>query len=599
MNYDAISIKQRIIDRLKSNYNWGEILEYSANSYFISAISEELAELARYDTYLTYENKWDLARNISSLSSQCNALSYTPSRKKAARGLLRISSSETFDAKNAKTIIIPKGTSFTDGKNKFVSVQNESLLPSQNYIDIEIVQGIQRSYTVYAKGINYESFKITNSNINNDYLEVYVNDELWTKETNIQLATEDSVLRVSNENDKIYTVKNEYDFSGIKINFGNNIYGKKLFRNDEVYITYIETLGILGNTSQKNVITTVENTIYDIDGAQVQIYCKNTTFIDGGRNEETISEIKLNAPRSFQSGKRAVTKSDYISLLEENQYIEKSIVWGEYEYLYENGYNVSDTTNFIPLLENKVFLSAFTPSGNNLSTFEKEDIVSYLNNYKSPTDIINFIDVDFIYLQFEVDAYVRDRSYSLTTVKNNIIENLSSEYNLFNMDFAANIYESDYKGFIDDIEGVSYHNSTILLYSYFDFTQVRSSNIATSIFPLLPYDASNTTLTGIKLYIREGNPEEWIDEEWTYIGRDDGDGNIISDNSDYTISGSYISYLTGEGNLNLVLISDPTKTFLNYTLKVLYKIEDENYETKSKNQIFSYDSANVTISYVN
>jgi hypothetical protein len=599
MTFDFQSIKERVIQYLKSKYAWADMFDFSANSYFIDAFCNEIAEQARFNTYLTTETKWDLARNISSLASQCNPLSYKPQRKKAAKGTLRISYSETFDSKYTKTILIPKGTSFTNGSIKFVCTQNESLLATQNYTDIEVIQGIQKSVTLYSKGLNFEKVTISNSNINYENLEVYVNGELWESQNNILTYESNGLYRVSSSSDKIYVVKNNYDFSGISITFGNNIYGKKLFRNDEIKIYYIETLGLNGNIVQKNVITTIEDTIYDVDAAQVQIYCKNTSFIDGGRDEETLNEIRLNAPRVFQSGLRAVTKEDYEALLNQNQYIEKNITWGEFEYLYENGYNVSDTTNFIPLLENKVFISALTPSGNNLNEFEKENIVAYLNDYKSPTDIINFIDVEFIYLQFEIDAYVSNRSYSLTTVKNNISSSLSTEYNLFNMEFAQNIYESDYKGFIDNIEGVGYHDSKILLYNYFYFTQVRSADIGCSLFPLIPYSSSNNILTGIKIYIRQGNPEEWIDSTWTYIARDDGNGNIISDNALYTISGSYIGYTTGIGNLNLVLASDPSKSFLDYTIKVLYAIEDKNYITKKKNQIFAYDDSNINIAYTN
>ena len=113
MNFDVDSIKARMLTNLRSKTSWASVLFFSTNMRLIEIVAEALAELARYDEYLTREAKWELAQNKSSLIAQATKLDYFPHRKVGATGSLRISASATFNATPAKNITIPRWTTFS------------------------------------------------------------------------------------------------------------------------------------------------------------------------------------------------------------------------------------------------------------------------------------------------------------------------------------------------------------------------------------------------------------------------------------------------------------------------------------------------------
>ncbi|KKM77099.1 hypothetical protein LCGC14_1373470 [marine sediment metagenome] len=573
MDFDVTSIKNRIIGYLQSTVSWATILLFGTNTRLIDAVTEEVHNLAKYDEYLTRETKWTLAQNKTSLIVQSDILRYKPHRKIGAIGTIKVSSSSTFDSIYALNIPVPKYTVFSNDDDIKVSTTiGENLLASESYRELAVVQGTPKTATFIANGDNYETFTISNDSFASAYYEIYVNDVLWTEVND---------LRSSSSIDTDYEFNNLLDFTGIKIKMGNDIFGKKLANGDVILIKYIETLGIEGNVLSTGIITTVESTITDIDDEKVELYCTNTVRIDGGLGVEALEDIRTDAPTIFQAGNRASAKEDYKIIAKQHEYVYKITCWGVYEYNLDNNL---DLWTFLDNEENVVNLSAITSGGLNLTDAQKSVVITYLNNFKSPTDIVQFTDVEFIYMIFNVQTFVLDRSNPLSTVKAAILANLLTEYDYTTMDFEINVYETNWKSFIEDIIGVDHHTSYIEIYGLYTFESAYQSSFALSLFPV--------TESTIKIYISTD------EETYTLIGTDDGLGEFTEE-SGYDLVGSTINYETGA--ILLIVGSGLDETYTDYTIKVIYRIDDDDLEFNKRYQYFRIANSaeqNITIEYI-
>lgn len=581
MDFDTDSIRNRMITNLRSKASWANILFFSTNQRLIDIVSEDINNLAHYDEYLTRETKWTFAQNLSSLIYQQKYLGYDSHRIIGAKGNIRISSDSGFASPPTKTIEIPKYSIFTndDATIKVTTIQNESLLTINNYIDVEVVQGIPREFTRTAIGELYEEMEVDNEAIENVTYELYVNNTLWEEIDNMRLAEDGEAL--------VYEIENKPDSSGIILKFGNNIFGKKLEVGDTVVFKYIETLGAGGNITSEDIINKVESSIYDIDSARVEIFVTNVDPIDGGDGAEDIEDIRAKAPNAFQTGDRATTKADYKAILLQNDYVDKANVWGEYEYNQDEG---NSPGTFIPLEENVVHVVAFSPGGTALTPTQINEILEYINDFKSPTSIVRFEDVVFIYMVFIIEAFVSDRSYTLSEVQNNILygdtedyKGITIEYGIDNMNFEKNIYQSDYISHLDSIPGVNYHNSVINLYNLSVFNSPYESTIAIPLFEI-------TTGT-IEVYVKN----DVLSLDWTKIGVDNGVGGFTAE-AGYDLTGSTINYLTGEGSL--IVVSGLTGLYSDYEIKYYYSLVSDNIILTGRNQILRYGESTVTVQYI-
>jgi len=629
LDFSFNSIKDRIITSLRSKSEWANILYFSTNMRLIEAVAKEIEELARYDEYLTRETKWDLARNKSSLVTQAAVLGYKPHRKIGARQKLWVSSKEKAfspewnqytvyeagdvvrygeqntlyealvdnqgveptntnywkktTAVHSSVIGIPKYSIFkTENDIYFTSMSSVDLLTTENYAEIDVVQGIPRTFTTIAQGLIYEEIEIENDSIDNSFYELRVNNDLWTEYNDIRQAEAD---------DKAYQILNKLDFTGIIIRFGNNLTGKKLSAGDTITFKYVETLGELGDALSKGVVNTVVSTLVDNKGETVDGYCYNDEVISGGKDVEHIEDIRSNAKYTFQSGYNVVGKNDYkIYLLNNFDFIQKCVVWGAYEQNIDDG---KDPWDWISTQENLVYISAFTTgeTPTQLQNNQKVEIIQDINEKKPPTDIIIFKDVVFVNMIFNTTAYLSSTTYLLSETKTLLEQAIQEEYNITNLDFEQNIYETNYKAFIDNFDEVRYHNTTIQFYNVEDFTSGDYSQA-------IPYEASATAIMipvktkSVYVYIKDTSDE---DATYVHIGTDNGGGGF-NPTEGYDLSGSTINYNTGA--IQIKESSGMSGDYSKYEMKVVYSTSEDDLILQGRNHIFYLREVNVETLYL-
>lgn len=595
LSYDQDSIAARLIAKTTEYFGDSDLILFGTNKRLFDLVAEELAMVVEYDEYLTRESKWALSMNYSSLLAQSEFYNYVPHRKVGATGTIRVSTSSTFNGSYPYNISIPKFSVITNGIINYATTSTRILSVGSNYVDITCRQGTPVTYDYeitsaqFPSGTDYATITIDNDSIEDTLFDVYVNDVLWSTIEHIRLAESGT--------QQVYTIKNTKDFSGVELGFGNDVFGQKLQIGDIVTFKGLETLGASGNVLKTNNLTTIEGEYTDSNSTIVTLYATNLAEMTGGSEIEELEMIRVNAPKSYQSGERAITRVDYATIILENNYADKVQVWGEEEVNQDNG---NPPGTYIPKEENLVYISGFnidpnTGLGTTITETQQDLIRDELNSKKSPTDIIQFIDTQFIYLTFHIAAFVSEQKYTEEIVRNNITTDLSDIYSLENGTFRKNLYFSNYQCTIDNIDGIDHHESTVSFSELFSFTSAYVFTQALNI--------NNISPGSVKIYYRLSGDTTWI-----HMASDDAVGNIVGEPIDpndlgqgyYTLPGAEINYADGySGEITVTFGLDEDYSF--YEIRTDFEVaasEEGDILLTKRQQIYAYYEDDVTVTFM-
>jgi hypothetical protein len=175
----------------------------------------------------------------------------------------------------------------------------------------------------------------------------------------------------------------------------------------------------------------------------------------GGRNGDTIEEIRQNALYSYSSQLRAVTKNDYIirtlSMPSDYGTVSKA-------YISQDFNNIQQTVSYNPS-NNPLALDLYILSYNNdkklttASTTLKENLVTYLDEYRMVTDAINIKDDFYINIGINFDISVLS-GFSNKEVLTNCITILQDYFNIDKWQINQPIIISDISSILLQIKGV-------------------------------------------------------------------------------------------------------------------------------------------------
>lgn len=585
MKFDYDSVLARLKARVLSKLDGENLLLFSTNSAFLEAAAEEFADADMYDEFLTREAVWETAQGYNSIMKQVSFYDYKPHRKVGSTGYIRVSTSKTFDGSWGTNITIPKFTQMSGGGLNFLSKESTYLAANANYVDIPVIQGektektIEITSTAYPE-LRYASIAIKDPDIENSLYSVKVNGILWTEVNSIRLAT-------SNE-DLYYTLQTLSDFSGVEITFGNGVFGKKLEYGDIVTFEYLQTKGEDGNVLSGGIITSVDTALKDESGTDVELFCTNLDALVGGSDYESVESIRSTAPLSFQTGNRAISSSDYATLIKQTNLVDKVQVWGEKE-INEDVGNKPGT--YVEASENLIYITGITVDpetgiGLPLSESSKSLIREALNDKKGTTDILQFVDTQVVYVTFESEVYISNTKYSSEQVIGNVHRALASEYSLSEAAYKKNLYFSDYYKTIDAAEGVDHHRTTLSFSEFFKFSSAYLVSMNINLANIMPGT--------VKLYIRDTA----ADGEWSQLGHDNGSGILIGDQIDpddpsrgsYDLNSATISYIDGAIG-DIIITYGLNQPFSNYEIRVDFALQDSeegDLNLKYRQQLFAY-----------
>lgn len=308
--------------------------------------------------------------------------------------------------------------------------------------------------------------------LEDDYtsLDVIVNDVIWTRLPDFYSL----VSRLDVTNDAYLFKYNKYGEYYIEFSTLRNI--PEL--TDEIEVIFLRTLGSGGNVGIGSIdtINTV-NLLYNQTTnnyiSNDYLVVNNINTIVGGVDPETISEIKTSSENALHSQYRNVTKSDYISYLEQYPTIDKANVWGEQD-IAPSGSVLEYNKIHISLIPTEwgdatISTSASSAGEDVVYAVEYADLwQADISRYLEPRKIICTYEQyelpDLVYFSFDIGIKLK-RTYAIANVAKDVRDKLVYYFDVDNRYFNEIISFTDIIDFIMD--------STISKSSTETFSQVK------------------------------------------------------------------------------------------------------------------------------
>jgi hypothetical protein len=528
-----------------------------------------------------YLDSADIRKNIVSLAKM---LGYTPSSVKAPAANISI----VVNNATGSSLTMDKGTTFTstvDGTTyQFVTNQVSTITPLDGvyrFTDIIIYEGtlVTYRYTVDSSDVD-QKFIIPSVNADTSTLKVTVqNSSVDTTSSVYSLATG---VRSLDNTSKVYFLQ-ETDTGKFEIYFGDGVLGRKLSDGNIVILEYIVT-----NKEESNGASafTLSSTI---DGFS-DVSITTNSVAQGGSEAESKESIRFNAPLQYTAQDRAVTSTDYETLVRS---------------LYPNALSISawggeeDETPVYGVVK----ISIKAASGSTLTNQTKTEIVNSLRQYNIAS--VRPVIVDPETISVILNSTVRYDSKLTTktaaTIKSDVISSLTNYNTNILQRFDGIFRYSKVTGLIDDADASIVSNITTVRVRK-SFTPSFNTSTRYDIYFrnafYNPHTGHNAAMGGILSssgFIIDGNTNEMFLD-------DDGSGNIrryyfdggvrvYANNTQGTVN-----YTTGQVTLNSLNITSVSNirgsasTVIEITV-----VPNSNDIVPVRNTIVEIDIANSTV----
>ena len=396
VNLDFDQIKVSIKDYLRANTNF---TDYDFEGSNLSIIIDALA----YNTYTTAYNT-NMAANECFLDSAtlrenvvalARNIGYVPRSRRSARARISFTVDGLVDT---STLTLNAGIACNGSganTNYIFCIPESITVPVTNGVatfnNIEIFEGnfISQNFTVDSSLFN-QRYILDNSFIDTSTIKVKVKstNESTSSVTYKQIDNIVGITSTSNS----YLLQ-EIEDERYELIFGDNVIGRKLSNNNYIEVSYITTDGKDGNgASEFSFVGNITNQDGGvIDNSLISLVSTDEKSRDGDEIE-SISSIKYYSPRIYSSQYRAVTSSDYESVL---------------GFIYPN---VESVTAFggeemSPPRFGKVFISVKPRNGDFLSDETKRELIQKLRSYAVAGIVPEFVDLKYLYVELQVNAY--------------------------------------------------------------------------------------------------------------------------------------------------------------------------------------------------
>ena len=408
--------------------------------YTDSAIAN-LLDILAYNTYLNsfYTNMavneafLDTAKLKSSVISRAKALAYVPTSCRGSTARIKVSWAQAANS-TLTQLIVPKNSKFTTTVN---SVSYDFVTPSSTTITanssdgfmgwLNLTEGtvLKHRYTV---GSN-DSFALPNANSDTSSISV----EVYNNASNIESYTVASDITQVAPGSLNYFLETELD-GRYKIQFGDNIIGKKPKAGANVHIEYRVANGPLTNGANNFILS-------GSLGGFTDITILSTERASGGTGIQDTESIRFNAPRLYETQNRAVTAVDYERIIKRDfADIETVSVWGGEE---------ND-----PPIYGKVYICAKPYGGTLISDNKKTAIRNNIKRFNVLSIEPEFVNPTYLYIIPMVTVRYSSTQTSLsatdiqTLVANKIIEYENNSLGKFEN---RKFYYSQFLRTLDDV----------------------------------------------------------------------------------------------------------------------------------------------------
>ena len=490
-----------------------------------------MAYLANMATNELYLDSADIRNNIVSLAKM---LGYTPSSPRAPKASINL----VVNNGTGTSITMAKGTVFTstveDTTYQYITNEDITTTPLDGvyqFSDVTIYEGtlVKFKYSVDETDVD-QRFIIPNANADTSTLKVSVqNSATDTTSATYSLASGYSGVKADS---KVYFIQESND-GKFEVYFGDGVTGNKLSDGNIVILEYIVT-----NKTDSNGAKTFG--LQGSVGGFTDVSITTNSVSQGGSEAEDDESVKFNAPLSFVAQDRAVTTTDYETLVKQ---------------IYPNALSVSawggedDETPRYGIV--KIGIKA--ASGSTLTETTKADIVNKLKPYNVASVRPEIVEPSITSLLLVVNAKYNKQSTakSSETLKSEIIETLTNYSTNTLSSFDGVFRFSKITGLVDDVDSSILSNITTVKMRK-EFTPTLASSTKYDIYfrnaIYNPHSGHSSVLSSTGFKVAGNNNEMFLD--------DDGQGNV---RVYYLVSGiktihnatqGTIDYSTGQITLN-------------------------------------------------
>jgi len=551
VDYDFDELYQQLIDRVKLRDAWKDTYRSSTGQMLIELFAYVGNLVLYYIERRAEESYISTAKLKSSVVNLVRLLNYFPRRKTSATGVLTFSISSA----HTKRIYVPKYTECqtVDGTKYLVSA-DAVIIAGQTSVAASGIQGELIELTRSGDGTANQEYQIEDTSVENSNLFIYVDDVEWTAVTSFVSSVNTS---------KHYKIRCELDDT-ITIIFGDNVFGMAPADGSVIDLKYIKSEGLDGCVYELDKVTTLNSTIYDEDGDAVEnVSVTNSDTFLGGDDAEDIEEIRSEAPQVFQTGDRAVTKSDFSAIINNYAGVATSNVWGEND-VTNPDYDMFNTVRICILLQDWAHPSI---------TF-KSELSDYLYTLSMITVKYEFVTAEIIYIIPTLDIKVVSGN-SLSDIQSNVESALEDDFVIGDTAILGTSKRiSDLVSIVDAVEGVSYHHMVLEIREELSFGYDSYYEYGDML------DMLSIKTSSVRVFIDD-----------TLIATDDGAGGFTAEVG-YTVTGE-IDYTTGYIGVNVT-----PDVVSGETIYVRYQQDEDGDIVVDNNQICKIYDIDVTdISY--
>jgi len=388
---DFDTIKNNLKEFLKSQSEFSDYnFEGSGMAVLLDLLAYNTHYMGYYLNMVSNEMFIDTAITRGSVVSHAKLLGYTPNSRVAPQAYINIAITPVTGDANS-SIAIPRFTRFVsetkDGVNyifvnpsTYISTKNSSSgLFEVNNLSLKEGQPVNMTFT-YDQQTNFkQTFELPDSGIDTSTIQVYVQNSSQNSIRKTYTLSQDATN--VNANAAVYYLE-ENKNGKYQIYFGDGIIGKKLVNGNIVIVSYIITSGTAANGLS---VFKLLDTILSGSSTTITTVSASTS----GAMEETIDQIRFTAPKAYIAQNRAVTKNDYIALINRDYpYFDAVNVWGGEE---------ND-----PPVYGKVFFTAKPLSGSEITITEIEYVKnSIIKPFSVLTVEPEYVAADYNYMMVQ------------------------------------------------------------------------------------------------------------------------------------------------------------------------------------------------------
>ena len=456
-NLDFDQIKSSIREYLRANSNF---TDYDFEGSNLSTLIDVLA----YNTYITSYNANMISNEVfidsatlrENVVSLARNIGYVPHSRSSSKANISFFVDVTGLSTNPLTLTLKSGvvcttsTSFGNQNFSFI-IPQDITVPVVNGIalfeNVNVYEGsfVVNSFSIDANNPN-QKIILENANIDIDSISVFVRDTQSSTIRNTYKLSK-NLFDITSES-RVFFIQ-EIEDQRYELIFGDGIFGKKLENLNYIEVSYNVTNGENGNgVSSFNFNGRIVDNSNRVVTTAISLLTTNSPS-QNGREIESVESIKKYAPRKYSAQNRAVTATDYETII--------PTIYPEAESI-----SVFGGEDLNPPQYGRVFISIKPINGPFVSNQVKDNIERSLRRYAVAGIVPEIIDLKYLYLETDTTAYYNSNSTSdpnyLKDIIFNNIRNYSNSKELNK--YGARFKYSKYLKIIDDSNSAITSNIT-------------------------------------------------------------------------------------------------------------------------------------------